>query len=69
MVKTHTHQISEDHHTKEDGSKDELLILQDNLDGNIHKNTKICVRREITTFVGITILSTQLSWILLKKVQ
>ena len=32
-------------------------------------NTKICVRREITPFVGITILSTQMTWILLKQVQ
>ena len=35
--KTHTHQISADHHTKEDGSKEELLILQDNMDGQGHK--------------------------------
>ena len=28
----HIHQISADHRTKEDGSKEELIILQDNLD-------------------------------------
>ena len=35
---THIHQISADHHTKEDGYKEELLILQDNLDDKVHKN-------------------------------
>ena len=30
-------QISADYHTKEDGSKEELLILQDNLDDQVQK--------------------------------
>ena len=33
------------------------------------KITKICVRREITPFVGITILSTHMTFILLTQVQ
>ena len=33
----HTHQISADHHTKEDRSKEELLVLQDNLDYQVKK--------------------------------
>ena len=33
------------------------------------KNIKIFVRREITPFVGIIILSTQMTWILLMQVQ
>ena len=45
------HQIRADHHTKEYGSKEELLILQDNLYDQVHKKTKICVRREITPFL------------------
>ena len=32
-------------------------------------NTKICVRREITPFFGITILSKDMTWILLTQVQ
>ena len=32
-------------------------------------NTKICVKRDITPFVGIAILSTHMTWILLIKVQ
>ena len=62
-------QISADHHTKEDGPKEELSILQDNLDDQVQKNTKICVRRDKTPFVGITIMSTHMSWILLTQVQ
>ena len=30
-------QISADHHTKEDGKKEEFSILQDNLDDQVHK--------------------------------
>ena len=33
------------------------------------KNTKICVRRYTTPFVGIAILSTHMTWILLTQVQ
>ena len=33
------------------------------------KNTKIFVRRDITPFVGITIMSTHMTWILLTQVQ
>ena len=63
------HQISADHHTKEDGSKEELFILQDNLYEQLHKNTNIYIRRDTTTFVGNTILSTHITWILLTQVQ
>ena len=55
-------QISADNHTKEDGSKEESSILQDNLDDQ-------CVRRDTTPFVGITILSTHINWILMNMVQ
>ena len=34
---THMFQISADNYTKEDGSKEEILILQYNLDGKVHK--------------------------------
>ena len=63
------HQISADYHTKEDGPKEEFSILQDNLNDQVQKNTKICVRRNTTPFVGITILSTHMTWILLTLVQ
>ena len=44
--------------------------LKDNLDDQVqNKNTNVCVRREITPFVGINILSTQMTWILLTQVQ
>ena len=46
--KTHVNQISADHHTKEDGSKEELLILQENLDNQVQKNTNIYVRKDNT---------------------
>ena len=36
-TKTHTLQISGYHHTKEYGSKEELLIFQDNLDDQVQK--------------------------------
>ena len=61
--------ISADHHTKEDGPKEELSILQDNLDGQVQKDTKICVRMDTTPFVGITNLSTHMTCILLTQVQ
>ena len=35
--KIHTNQISGDHHTKQDGSKEDLIVLQDNLDDQVHK--------------------------------
>ena len=35
--KTHMHQISLDHHTKDDGFKEELSVLQDNLDYQVQK--------------------------------
>ena len=54
-------QISEDNHTKEDSPNEELSILQDNLDYQAQKNTNICVRRDTTHFVGITILSTHMT--------
>ena len=66
---THKRQISTNHNTKEHGTKEELMILQDNLDDNLHKNIKLCVSREITTFGGITVLITQMTWILLTQVQ
>ena len=58
-----------DHHTKEDGPKEELLILQDNPDDQVQKNTKICVSRYTTPFFGITIMSKHMTWILLNQVQ
>ena len=58
---THMRQISEDNHTKEDSPNEELSILQDNLDYQAQKNTNICVRRDTTHFVGITILSTHMT--------
>ena len=61
--------ISADHHTTEDGPKEELPILKYNPDYQVHKNTKIFVRRDTTPFVGITILSTNMTWILLTQVQ
>ena len=61
-------QISADHHTKSDGTKEELSI-QDHLDDQVQKNTEICVRGDTTPFVGITILSTHINWILLTQVQ
>ena len=66
---THTRQISADHHTKEDWSKEELLILQDNLYDQVQKNSKIYVRREITPFVGIDVMTTHMTFILLTQVQ
>ena len=33
------------------------------------KNTKICVMRDTTLFVGITIMCTHMTWILLTQVQ
>ena len=62
-------QISADHHTKEDRHKEELYILQYNLDDQAQKNTKICVRRDTTPFVGIAIPITHMTWILLNQVQ
>ena len=62
-------QKSADHNTKEDGPKGGLSILQDNLDDQVYKNTKICVRRDTTPLVGITILITHMNWILLNQVQ
>ena len=32
-----SYQIIADHHTKEDGSKEELLVLQNNLDDQLNK--------------------------------
>ena len=52
-----------------DRPKEELSILQDNLDDQVQKNINICVRRDKTTFVGITIVSTHMTWILLTQVQ
>ena len=66
---THMRQISADHRTKDDVSKAELLILHDNLDGQVQKNANICVRREITPFAGIAVLSTHMTWILLTQDQ
>ena len=66
---THTHHISADNHTKEDRFKEKLLILQDIMDDQIQKNTEIFVRREITAFIAITIISTHMTWILLMQVQ
>ena len=63
------HQISAENHTKEYGSKEELLILKYNLDGRVHKNTKICVRIKLTPFVGIYLLSTHMNWLLLMQVK
>ena len=34
---THNCQISADHHTKEDGSKEKLLVSQDKLDDKVQK--------------------------------
>ena len=62
-------QISADNCTKEDGPKDELSILQDNLDDQVQEKPNIYVRRDTTSFVGITILSTHTTWILLNQVQ
>ena len=64
-----TQNISADNHTKEDGSKDELLILQYNLNYQEHKNINICVRRQITHFLGIVILSTHINCVLLMQAQ
>ena len=50
-------QINTDHQTKEDGTEEELSILQDNLDDKVQKKNKICVRKDTIPFVGITILS------------
>ena len=33
----HMHQISADNHTKQEGSNEELLVLQDNMDGQVQK--------------------------------
>ena len=46
-----------------------MSISQDNMDDQVQKNTKICVMRDTATFVGITILSTHMTWILLTQVQ
>ena len=37
LENTHTYHISSDCHTKEDGSKEELLLLQDNMDDQVQK--------------------------------
>ena len=66
---THMRQISADHHAKEGGPKKELSILQDNLDDQVQKKTKICVRRYTPPFVGITIMSTHMIWIILNQAQ
>ena len=68
MENTHTHQISADNHTTQDGYKEELIILQDNLDDQVQKNTNICVRREIEPVVSTAIVSTQINFILLMQV-
>ena len=36
-------QISEDHRTKEDETKEEIFILQDNLDDQVQKKKRIYV--------------------------
>ena len=54
-------QITADCHAKEDGPKEEFSVLQDNLDDQVQKKTKICVRSDTTPFVGITILSTHMT--------
>ena len=62
-------QISADNHIKEDGSKEELLILKYNLDGKVQKQNQYIFRMELITFVGIYLLSTQMTWLLLTQVQ
>ena len=37
LENTHTHHIIADHHSKEDGYKEELIILKDNLDNQVQK--------------------------------
>ena len=51
---THMCQTSADNHTKEYGSKEELLILQYNLDDKVQKNNKICVRMAPINFLVFT---------------
>ena len=46
-----------------------MSILKYNLDGQVQKKTKICVSRYTTPFVGITIMSTHITWILLNQMQ
>ena len=62
-------QISADLHTKEDGHKEAFPSYKINWMIRYRKNTKICVRRDTTPFVGITILSTHMTCILLNQVQ
>ena len=47
--KTHMHQISSDHHTKEDGFKYYLLILQDKLDDQVQKQSQYMFQEEYNT--------------------
>ena len=46
-----------------------MSILQDKMDDRIQKNTNICVSRDTTPSVGITIMSTHITWILMTLVQ
>ena len=62
-------QISADRHTKEDGPKEECPYYKITWRISYIKNTKIFVRRDTTPFVGITILSKHMNWILLTQVQ
>ena len=63
------HQISVYRHTKEDGSKEKLIILQGNLYDKLQKKYQYMCQEGDKTFVGITILSAQMNWILLTQVQ
>ena len=46
-------QISADYHTKEYCYKEDIYLLQYNLNIQVHKNTKPSVSREIIKFLGI----------------
>ena len=67
--KTHMLKISADHHTKEDGSNWSYSSYNTTLMGRYINNIKICIRRELIIFVGIDLLITQMTWLLLKQVQ
>ena len=47
--KIHTIQISADHHTEEDGYKEELLILKDNLDDKVQEQYQYMCREIYNT--------------------
>ena len=62
---TYLNQISEHNHIKCDGSKENVLLLQDNIYGQVQKKYPDICRSKLILFFGIYLMITQTNWIIL----